>query len=134
MSERQTATGQRRTELRLEAELERRRGGYGGPASRPHPAGDLSVCPCCGHDFVYPTDWAPAGQRRWHVVLRCAECEWRGGGVYDQDLVDRFDETLDESTQSVLDDLDLLTRSNMEEQIERFVAALEADLILPEDF
>jgi hypothetical protein len=136
MSERHTTTGQQRRsgELRLEVELERRREGHGRPASGPHHAEDLSVCPCCSTDFVYPTDWAPSGQRRWYVSLRCPQCEWRGGGNYDQALVDRFDDVLDETMQSVLDDLELLTRANMEEQIERFVAALDADLILPEDF
>jgi hypothetical protein len=134
MSERQTATGQRVGNLRLEAELERRRGGHGRPASRPHSTDDLTICACCGGDFVYPVDWAPAGETRWRVSLRCPECEWRGGGVYGQHVVDRFDEALDDSMQSVLDDLELLTRSNMEEQIDRFVAALEADLIVPEDF
>ena len=134
MAERQTTTGQRRSDLRLEAELERRRGGHGRPASPPQRPGELSLCPCCGRDLVYPLDWAPAGERRWSVALRCPECEWRGGGVYEQALVDRFDEALDDGTQAVLDDLELLTRSNMEEQIERFVAALDADLILPEDF
>jgi uncharacterized membrane protein len=34
----------------------------------------------------------------------------------------------------VLDDLNVLIRANMEEQIERFAAALQADQILPEDF
>jgi len=68
------------------------------------------------------------------VTLRCPECEWRGGGVYHQDLIDRFDEALDDGTQAVLDVLELLTRSNMEEQIERFMGALEANVILPEDF
>ena len=48
--------------------------------------------------------------------------------------MDRFDEALDATMQSVLEDLQLLTRANMEEQIERFIAALHADLILPEDF
>ena len=28
-------------------------------------------------------------------TLRCPECEWNGGGVYDQEIVDRFDEELD---------------------------------------
>jgi hypothetical protein len=135
MSERPTTTGQRRTgELRLEVELERRSGGQGRPASGTQPAEDLSICPCCGTDFAYPVDWSPAGKRRWYVSLRCPQCEWRGGGNYDQEVVDRFDEALDETMQSVLDDLELLTRSNMEEQIERFVNALEADYILPEDF
>ena len=79
-------------------------------------------------------DWFPAGERRWSVALRCPECEWVGGGVYHQDLVDRFDEALDASMQTILDDLELLTRANMEERIEVFVEALAADLILPEDF
>jgi hypothetical protein len=134
MAERQAATGKRRTELRLEAELERRRPGHGRPASRPHPADDLSVCPCCSRDLVFPVDWSPVAGRHWRVWLRCPECEWHGGGVYGQDLIDRFDDALDESTQSILDDLELLTRANMEEQIDRFVAALEADHILADDF
>jgi predicted RNA-binding Zn-ribbon protein involved in translation (DUF1610 family) len=131
MSERQTATGEG---LRLETELERRRSGQGRPASHPHRPGDLALCPCCGRDLVYPIEWAPATQRSWSVTLRCPDCEWRGGGVFGQDLLDRFDEALDEGTQRVLDDLELLTRANMEEQVERFVTALNRDLILPEDF
>lgn len=133
MSERQTATGHS-APLRLEAELGSRRQGQGRPASDPHPGADLTVCPRCARDLVYPTDWAPAGPYRWAVSLRCPECEWHGGGTYGQDEVDRFDEALDAGTQAVLDDLELLTRSNMEEQIERFATALAADLILPEDF
>jgi hypothetical protein len=134
VADRQTATGEGGAPLRLEQELEPRPGGQEPTPSRSHPAEDLSICPCCARDFVYPVDWSPAGDKRWSVALRCPECFWHGGGVYEQDLVDRFDEFLDESMQSVLDDLELLTRSNMQEQIERFVAALEANQILPEDF
>lgn len=76
----------------------------------------------------------PAPGRRWSIALRCPECEWHGGGIYSQNVVDRFDEVLDDGTQALLDDLDLLTRANMEEQVERFVAALTDDLIFPEDF
>ena len=78
------------------------------------------------------------GRRRsasgWTVDLRCPDCEWTGGGVYAQEVVDRFDEALDGGTEQLLDDLNLLARANMEEQVERFVAALWADRILPEDF
>ena len=95
---------------------------------------DLHVCPSCNSDLVYPTDWAPASERQWHVALRCPECEWNGGGRYQQEVVDRLDEALDRGTESVLDDLNVLIRANMEEQIERFAAALQADQILPEDF
>ena len=99
-----------------------------------HPTHDLHVCPSCGAEFVYPTDWAPADRKRWSVDLRCAECEWTGGGVHGQEILDRFDDALDRSTESILDDLKVLTYANMLEQIEAFVPALWADQILPEDF
>ena len=95
---------------------------------------DLHICPECSSELVYPTDWAPAANQCWEVDLRCPECEWSGGGTYSQGVVDRFDETLERGTESVLHDLKVLTRANMEDQIDRFVSALTADQILPEDF
>jgi len=97
-------------------------------------AEDIHICPSCDSELVHPIDWAPAAGRRWLVELRCPECEWTGGGTYSQKVVDRYDEVLDEGTEAVLTDLTRLTRANMEEQVESFVAALRADLILPEDF
>ena len=73
-------------------------------------------------------------RRRWSVDLRCPDCEWRGGGVYAQEVVDRFDEELDQGTEQLLADLAALAQANMEEQVERFVTALHAGWILPEDF
>jgi predicted RNA-binding Zn-ribbon protein involved in translation (DUF1610 family) len=96
--------------------------------------GELHRCPECGSDLVYPTDWAPASNRHWHVALRCPECEWNGGGRYTQEMVDGLDEALDRGTEAVLEDLNILVRANMEDQIECFVAALDGDQILPEDF
>jgi predicted RNA-binding Zn-ribbon protein involved in translation (DUF1610 family) len=97
-------------------------------------AEDLHICPSCGSELVHPVDWAPASGRRWTVELRCPDCEWAGGGTYAQEVVDRFDEALDDGTESVLDDLQRLTRANMEDDVEAFLAALHADRILPEDF
>lgn len=54
--------------------------------------------------------------------------------MFDQEVADRFDDALDNSTQAVLDDLQALTRANMENDVERFCAALAAGFILPEDF
>jgi hypothetical protein len=95
---------------------------------------DLHICPSCNSELVYPTDWAPASNRHWQVALRCPQCEWNGGGSYSQEIVDRLDEALERGTESVLEDLNVLTRANMEDQINRFVSALSADHILPEDF
>ena len=55
-------------------------------------------------------------------------------GVFDQPTVDRFDEELDHGTEALMRDLKRLTQANMEDEIERFAAALDADAILPEDF
>jgi hypothetical protein len=70
----------------------------------------------------------------WEVLLRCPNCEWSELGVYDQATVDRFDETLDNGTELLVRDLRRLVQANMEEEAERFAAALDADAILPEDF
>ena len=97
-------------------------------------AEDLHICPACSSELVLPVDWSPVSDRSWHVDLRCPECEWTGGGTYGQKVVDRFDEALDDGTEAVLNDLQRLTRANMEEDVEAFIAAIYADRILPEDF
>ena len=48
--------------------------------------------------------------------------------------MDRFDDRLDEAADQLAADLRNFTRANMEEQLDRFVGALQADAILPEDF
>ena len=100
----------------------------------PRTEGDLHICPACASELVYPLDWEPAARARWSVALRCPDCEWAGGGIYSQPVLDRFDEALDEGTDAVLEDLKALTGANMEDEIDRFVSALAADRILPEDF
>ena len=90
MAERPTTTGpesdQRfRVERALEPRCEQQ------PATTPRRANDLQICPACARDLVYPLDWAPAPGRRWSVALRCPECEWQGGGIYSQNIVDQFD-------------------------------------------
>jgi hypothetical protein len=95
---------------------------------------DLHVCPACDSHLVYPLDWEEAGPRHWEVSLRCPNCEWAGVGVYDQDTVDRFDEVLDEGTDALVGDLKHLMQVNMQDEISRFVTALENGHIVPDDF
>jgi hypothetical protein len=95
---------------------------------------ELHVCPDCSSGLVHPTDWEPAGRQRWRVELRCPECEWFGTEVHDQKVMDAFDEILDEGTEGLLDDLSELSRAIMEEEVERFIDALQRDLVVPEDF
>ena len=105
------------------------------PATPQAPApDDLHVCPDCEQTLVYPVEWEEHDETSWEVALRCPNCEWQTTGIYDQDLVDRFDEELDRGTEALVRDLKRLTRANMEDEVERFARALAADAILPEDF
>lgn len=104
------------------------------PPAESQLAEDLRICPSCSSSLVYPLEWAPVGACTWRVELRCPECEWTEAAVHEQHALDRFDQALDAATDSLIDDLRGLQRSNMEYELERFTAALGADLILPEDF
>jgi hypothetical protein len=95
---------------------------------------DLHVCPDCESQLVFPVAWEEYDAVHWEVSLRCPSCEWHGVDLYAQETVDRFDEELDRGTEALVRDLKQLTRANMEDEIERFRAALQADAILPEDF
>ena len=95
---------------------------------------DLHVCGSCESELVYPVEWDEAGETHWEVTLRCPNCEWSGSGVYEQDVVERFDEELDRGTEALVRDLKRMMHANMEDEIERFVFALEGDHIVPDDF
>jgi hypothetical protein len=94
----------------------------------------MHVCPTCSGKLVQPVKWFEQGEGRWHVDLRCPECEWWGRNSFSQDDVDRFDEELDRGAQELVEDLRALTRANMEDEADRLAAALDSDSILPEDF
>jgi hypothetical protein len=95
---------------------------------------ELHICSSCDSELVYPVTWQEFGPTHWEVTLRCPNCEWNGTGVYDQELVEEFDEELDRGTEALVRDLKRLTRANMEDEVERFTRALAAGAILPEDF
>jgi hypothetical protein len=105
-----------------------------GPSSLPAPPADLHVCPRCESRLVYPLGWEEAGPECWSLELRCPNCEWYGEGTFQQPVVERLDEELDHGTQVLVRDLKQLMQANMEEEVERFIAALRADAILPYDF
>ncbi|MGA9860398.1 MAG: hypothetical protein WBQ18_21215 [Solirubrobacteraceae bacterium] len=97
-----------------------------------HPG--LHVCPECESHLVQPVDWAEAPHGFWELTLQCPNCFWLEEGVFDQAQIDSLEEQLDDGVTTMLADLRRLAQANMTEDIERFAAALNADLILPEDF
>ena len=110
---------------------------FGGPtesAPATEPPENLHICGSCDSELVYPVDWDEASDTHWEVTLRCPNCEWSGTGVFEQDVVERFDEELDRGTEALVRDLKRVMQANMEDEIDRFVSALHAGHIVPEDF
>jgi hypothetical protein len=73
---------------------------------------DLSVCGTCDSHLVYPVDWSEAGSRHWEVTLRCPNCEWVGTGIFEQEVVDRYDLELDRQTRSLAQALEQLVQTD----------------------
>jgi hypothetical protein len=94
----------------------------------------LHVCPKCTSELVQPVDWDEAGPAHWEMTLRCPACEWVEGGIFTQELVECLEEELDRGSQALADDLKRLTHANMEDEIDRFVSALQGDHVWPMDF
>lgn len=95
---------------------------------------DLCVCEMCASELVEPVEWESAGPDSWRVALRCPNCEHWTDGVFSQECVDAFDERLDDGTAVLLADLKRLEQANMSDAVDRFLGALNAGAILPEDF
>ena len=104
------------------------------PSVHDESVSDLHLCGTCSSDLVYPVEWEEAGTTHWEVTLRCPNCEWADTGIFAQETVERFDEELDRGTEHLVRDLKRLMTANMEDEIERFVRALDGNHVLPEDF
>jgi hypothetical protein len=94
----------------------------------------LHVCFHCSGELVFPLDWCEEGHRHWRIVLRCPECESRREGIFEQAAVERLEDELDRAAAALLGDLRRVTHANMSDEIEFFIRALDADLIVPSDF
>src|SRR4051812_34026541 len=104
------------------------------PVPAAEPQQDLHVCVECESELVYPVQWEEAGPENWSVLLHCPNCEVFREGVFTQENVELFDEELDRGADALARDYKRLTRANMADEIDRFVGALSAGAILPEDF
>lgn len=95
---------------------------------------ELHLCPACGSDLVQPLSWSELADGRFELVLACPNCDWQESGAYERRQVELLEDRMDEALSDMIADLKHLAEANMTAEIERFAAALAADLILPEDF
>ena len=92
------------------------------------------VCPSCDSDLVQPLSWSEGADTRWHLTLECPNCAWTESGIYERSQVERLEDRLDEGLADMIGDLQRLTQANMACDVDRFISAINADQILPEDF
>jgi len=95
---------------------------------------EAHACPVCGSTLVYPLDWDRSSPSSWTLVLRCPECETRREVTVGRSSVEQFNRELYFGAQALAREADQLTRANFADEVDRIVAALERDLILPMDF
>ena len=94
----------------------------------------LHICPECDCDLVQPVAWSAQPAARWSLTLQCPNCGWSEEGMFDREQVESLEDRLDEGLCRMISDLQRLVQANMTEDVDRFVAALRCDYILPEDF
>jgi RNase P subunit RPR2 len=97
-------------------------------------ANGMHCCPNCDSILVQPVNWHNQGDGYWNFKLRCPECEWWGRDSYSRLESGQYALELDRGDRELIEDLRAVTRANMNEEADRFSAALATDSILPEDF
>lgn len=95
---------------------------------------ELQTCTGCKSDLVQPMAWSETPDGRWDLVLECPNCGRSESGTFTRLQVERLEDHLDEGLTEMIADLQRLTQANMAADVDRFVSALDAGFILPEDF
>ena len=111
------------------------------PEEQRDATGVVPVCPIrYTSASIAPASWRirSTGPRKVHGTgASCcvALSARRAARAYSsRQAVEQLDEQLDHATGALLSDLKQLTQANMEDEVEFFIRALDADLIVPSDF
>ena len=95
----------------------------------------LHICDACDRDFIVPVSVVDLiDHDRCIVELTCTNCGTTSLGVHDDRSLMELDRHLDRAQAQMSLALEAMTLAGELERIDRFVEALQADQILPEDF
>jgi hypothetical protein len=100
----------------------------------PSPGSGLHLCRVCHDDYVVPVWWEELDAERWHMLLRCAQCETYREIVVGNDVAKAYDRDLQRGMDVIAAALEKTDRARMAEEALVFIAALERDLIDAADF
>jgi hypothetical protein len=99
------------------------------------PEADLQTCPACRRPFVVPAAVVDVvGHDRYVVELTCTNCPWSEVAVHEEAALEDLDRRLERSVAAMQAAAEIVEIAAELERIDRFAAALRADLVLPEDF
>jgi hypothetical protein len=83
---------------------------------------------------MYPAVCEEHGPDHWSIELKCPNCRGRQWARFDVKMLNALDRELEQAEAEIEADLECLTRTNMADYVTRFISALDADAIEPEDF
>jgi hypothetical protein len=96
---------------------------------------DLHICRSCDRPFVVPSAVLDVtGQDEYLMELHCNNCGTIVVGTHGEEVLEALDRELDRQSADMAAALELWQVTRQLEEIDAFAAALQADLILPEDF
>lgn len=95
---------------------------------------DLCNCKACNSNLVQPLERYPTSDGHWTALLRCPDCEQTSLGLYSNQEIDKYVDSLFEGIVELDLIADLTERGNFREEGNKFIYALRAGHILPEDF
>ena len=100
----------------------------------PAPGSGLHQCLVCHDDYVVPVWWEEVGDERWHMLLRCAQCDTYRDVVVTNDVARVFERDLQRGMDQIAASADRTDRARMVAEVDVLIAALEHDLIDAGDF
>lgn len=101
----------------------------------------LRICPDCDCRFCFESAAEPMTADLWLVVVQCPNCWGAWRRTVNDIQLELFEHALDEDTHMIEHTVDMLALENaahelqeLDAEVARFAAALEANAILPMDF
>ena len=101
--------------------------------STPPPGSGLHQCANCHDDFVVPVKVEDLHDK-WHLLLRCGQCETYRAVVIGDDVAHAYERDLDRGAAQIRASLKVIDAERMTDLVATFVVALERDLIGADDF
>lgn len=95
---------------------------------------ELQTCPLCKSTLVYPVERCQINDMEWKVLLLCPNCSCKRELVVERETVRELLKNARVGRESLMRELDNMQKKNMEEEVDKFICALNKDHILPIDF